>query len=371
MPPVFNRSIQAEITMRNDTLNRQTGVTLVEIMIAITVGLILSAGLVQVFTSSKQAYKMQDSLGLLQENGRFALNTLTRAAHMADHWGGIDPEDVQAGSVAGNITGVGDCDGAWVADTNTGVRGYEGAATIGAVADFPTSCIADSDYVPHSDILVVRYADAETVPAANNATTVFVRSAVGNVGTLMLGTGTIPTSLPNQDGTYNFVYKTDIFYLRTCSAKTNGSCNDSVPTLVRLTLRGDTANAPEMVEEELAENIEQLQFIYGRDMRSNKDTNSDGTVDASDVNTGSDGDVDRYDNASVTATNGLSTTDWWSKVVSVRVSLLARSKDQDSNVTDSNTYDLLGYSYSVPSADQKYRRKQYTRLIQIRNRNRS
>jgi len=98
--------------MRNNTLNKQAGVTLVEIMIAITVGLILSAGLIQIFTSSKQAYKMQDSLGLLQENGRFALNTLTRAAHMADHWGGIEPENVQAGGVAGNITGVGGCNGA-------------------------------------------------------------------------------------------------------------------------------------------------------------------------------------------------------------------------------------------------------------------
>ncbi len=357
--------------MHNDTLNKQTGVTLVELMIAITVGLILSAGLVQIFTSSKQAYKLQDSLGLLQENGRFALNTITRAAHMADHWGGIDPEDVQAGGISGNITGVGGCNGAWVADTNTGVRGYEGAASIGAVVGFPAGCIASSDYVANSDILVVRYADAETVPAANDATTIFVRSAVGSFGTLMLGSGAIPASLPNQDGTYNFVYKTDIFYLRTCSSKTSGSCNDTIPTLVRLTLRGNTAGAPELVEEELAGNIEQLQFIYGRDMRSNRDTNGDGTVDASDVNTGSDGDVDRYDDASVTAINGLSTTEWWSKVVNLRVSLLARSKDQDSSLTDSNTYNLLGYNYSIPSSDGKYRRKQYTRLIQIRNRNRS
>ena len=357
--------------MRNDTLSKQAGVTLVEIMIAITVGLILSAGLIQIFTSSKQAYKMQDSLGLLQENGRFALNTLTRAAHMADHWGGIEPENVQAGGVAGNITGVGGCNGTWVADTNTGIRGYEGAANIGAVAGFPAGCIANSDYVPNSDILVMRYADAETVPAANDATTVFVRSAVGSFGTLMLGSGAIPAGLPNQDGTYNFVYKTDIFYLRTCSSKTGGNCDDTIPTLIRLTLRGDTAGAPEMVEEELAENIEQLQFIYGRDIRSNRDTNNDGTIDASDVNTGSDGDVDRYDDASVTAVNGLSTADWWSKVVNLRVSLLARSKNKDSSLTDSNTYNLLGYNYSIPTSDEKYRRKQYTRLIQIRNRNRS
>lgn len=357
--------------MRTEMKNKQHGITLIEMMIAITVGLILTAGLVQIFVGSKQAYKLQDSLGLLQENGRFALGTISRSVHMADHWGGIAADDVKAGGVAGNINGIGGCNGAWITDIGTGIRGYEGAANIGGVAGFPAGCIAAADYVPNSDILVVRYASPETVPAANDATTIFVRSAVGNSGTLMQGTGAIPASLPNQDGTYNFVYKTDIFYLRPCSSKTAGVCNDTIPTLVRLTLRGDTAGAPELVEEELAENIEQLQFVYGRDMRSNKDTNGDGTIDGNDSNTGSDGDVDRYDDASVGAVNGLSTQDWWGKVVNVRVSLIARSKEKDANHNDNTVYDLVGYNYNVPAADKQYLRKQYTRLIQIRNRNRS
>ena len=350
---------------------RQRGVSLIEIMIAITLGLILSAGLIQIFTGSKQAYKLQESLGLLQENGRFAINTLTRSIHMADHWGGIDAADVQTGSVASGITGMGNCNGAWIADPSTGIRGYEGAASIGAVAGFPTGCIAASDYVPYSDILVIRYASPETVPASADANTIFVRSAVGDGGALMKGSSSPPSALPDKDGTYDFVLRTEVYYLRSCSSKTSGKCDDSTPTLVRLSLRGDVSGAPKLVEEELAENIEQLQFIYGRDLRSNRDTNGDGTVDGSDTNTGSDGDVDRYDNAGVNAVNGLTTEQWWAKVVNVRVALLARSKEKDSTYSDSGNYTMLDYTHGVATTDQQYRRKLYTRLIQIRNRNRS
>jgi len=56
----------------------QRGVSLVEIMIAITVGLVLTAGVIQVFVSNKQIYRVQEALARLQENGRFAVDFLTR-----------------------------------------------------------------------------------------------------------------------------------------------------------------------------------------------------------------------------------------------------------------------------------------------------
>lgn len=57
---------------------RQRGVSLVEIMIAITVGLVLTAGVIQVFVSNKQAYRVQEGLARVQENGRFTLAFITR-----------------------------------------------------------------------------------------------------------------------------------------------------------------------------------------------------------------------------------------------------------------------------------------------------
>jgi len=57
---------------------RQKGLTLVEIMVAVTLGLILTAGLIQVFVSNKQVYRVQEGLARMQENGRFALDFITR-----------------------------------------------------------------------------------------------------------------------------------------------------------------------------------------------------------------------------------------------------------------------------------------------------
>lgn len=48
-----------------------SGFTLVELMISITLGLVLLAGVTAVFLSSKQSFRTQESLGQVQETGRF------------------------------------------------------------------------------------------------------------------------------------------------------------------------------------------------------------------------------------------------------------------------------------------------------------
>lgn len=55
----------------------QYGLTLVELMIAMVVSLLLLAGVIQIFLSSKQSYQLQDGLSRLQENGRFAMDVVT------------------------------------------------------------------------------------------------------------------------------------------------------------------------------------------------------------------------------------------------------------------------------------------------------
>ena len=67
--------------------HRQAGVGLVEIMVAVTLSLILTAGLVQVYTGNKQTYRIQESLSRVQENGRFALDFITRDLRSAGFLG--------------------------------------------------------------------------------------------------------------------------------------------------------------------------------------------------------------------------------------------------------------------------------------------
>ena len=60
---------------------------LIEIMIALLIGAFLLGGVLQIFVSSKQTYRMQEGLSRLQENGRFAMDFLARDIRMAGFWG--------------------------------------------------------------------------------------------------------------------------------------------------------------------------------------------------------------------------------------------------------------------------------------------
>ncbi|MEO5378647.1 MAG: PilW family protein [Magnetococcus sp. DMHC-6] len=63
------------------------GFTLVELMVAVTIGLFLLAGVIRIFMGQKATYQITTGLARVQENGRFALDMLTRDLRMADYWG--------------------------------------------------------------------------------------------------------------------------------------------------------------------------------------------------------------------------------------------------------------------------------------------
>lgn len=64
---------------------RQAGLSLVELMIAIALGITLTAGVIQVFFSSTQTFSLGDDLGQIQQNGRMALDLMTRNIRMAGY----------------------------------------------------------------------------------------------------------------------------------------------------------------------------------------------------------------------------------------------------------------------------------------------
>lgn len=73
------------------TSSNQQGMTLIEIMIALLIGAFLLTGIIQIFISSRQSYRMQENMSRLQENGRFALEFLTRDIRMTGFWGCLSP----------------------------------------------------------------------------------------------------------------------------------------------------------------------------------------------------------------------------------------------------------------------------------------
>jgi type IV pilus assembly protein PilW len=57
---------------------RQHGFSLIELMVAITIGMILTMLIGQIFINSRMVFSSTDSLGRVQENARYALLVLTR-----------------------------------------------------------------------------------------------------------------------------------------------------------------------------------------------------------------------------------------------------------------------------------------------------
>lgn len=65
--------------------HRQRGLSLIELMIAMVLGLLLIAGALQMMLTSQTIHQTTDTLSRIQENGRFALSFLTKSTRMAGY----------------------------------------------------------------------------------------------------------------------------------------------------------------------------------------------------------------------------------------------------------------------------------------------
>jgi len=66
---------------------KQSGVALVEMLIAMLLGLFLIGGVLQVLSSSRQTHRVHEATARMQESGRMALEVISRDVRMADFWG--------------------------------------------------------------------------------------------------------------------------------------------------------------------------------------------------------------------------------------------------------------------------------------------
>lgn len=64
--------------------HRQHGVTLIELMVAMVLGLIVAAGIITVFLSTSSSNRAQNQMASLQEEGRFAVTQLKQDLRMAN-----------------------------------------------------------------------------------------------------------------------------------------------------------------------------------------------------------------------------------------------------------------------------------------------
>ena len=319
----------------------QRGLSLIELMVAITIGLLILAALSTLFISQTNIRNELDKSNRMIDNGRYALELLSENIRLAGFYDSYAPIGV-ATVVPQPCT--------LTAITNATsninvllhhVQGYNAATASSAIASPPCSITSLKN---GSDLLVVRRVNTSSILAtAAVATTAYFQ--VTNCATdappsykLALGSAGF-TALHKR----NCLTKSDLrpFVEQTYFVSPDNVAGDGIPTLKRIEL--DPSGA--FVTTPLVEGIEFMQVEYGRDI----DT----------VDTTPDGVANNYTDAPAAAD--------WPNIVSIKIYIIARNIETTRNYTDTKTYSLgLAGTYTPASAD-RYKRHAYTQVIRLVN----
>ena len=304
--------------INSKVLPRQRGVSLVELMVAMALGLFLLFALVEILINGKQSFGFANHQSRLQENGRIATNMVISDLKRAGYMGGNSDVPNIFGS-AGQVTPDTTCataNNTWgrmiiqpvfgLNDTNAGY-----------------ACIADATYL-RGDIIAVRYASPWIATGALTANRLYLRSSMFQ-GMIFTGSdqALAPVNTVDDDPKSVRELAASAYFVgdsgRTCGGQ-------AVPSLFHVRL--DDNGQP--VAEELLPGIEDLQVQYGE--------------------------AGQYVNADAVAD--------WSDVVTARVWLLVRAECAESGFTDGRTYNMGDQVY-VPA--DSFRRQLYSSVVMFRN----
>lgn len=336
-------------------LHSQRGMTLVEIMIAVTIGLILTAGVIQLFISNKVTYTLAEGQARIQENARFATAIISRDLRMAGYMGcgnsAMQGDDTGTPQIYVNNL-VRDPDPNVTFDLDATIRGVENATS----GEQPS-------IVPGSDTVTIRRASEQSANLTGNMTArnaniqidsnpagweagdvIFITDCqnadIFKATSVSSGAGKITIAHANNvnidnklSREYDATAMVLSFIANTYYVADTGRTNkdgEAIHSLYYTDVNNDAV--------ELIEGIGDMQVTYG--------VNTDG---------GTIPTVDSYVDA-----NGVAN---WADVVSVRLALLV---DSIENVTDQKqSYNFEGVQ---TTADDRRLRRSFTTTIALRNR---
>lgn len=312
------------------------GFSLVELMVAITIGLILLAGISSVMVSTKKSYNTQDSLSRLQENARIALMIMSRELKNAGYTGcNINMNKVTnvlkgattsfdynlnrllEGSESGgtwrpSLATIGTALGTTIPRANTDlflVRGAEADGSLQVLDKMPNSAaslkVSSGSGIVAGEILILSDCSSTDIFQVTGNTGSGGFDNIGHStsagagvspGNASLGGGDKLSKAYGDDATL-MRFKSTVFYI--------GTGTSGEPALFRRRI----STSGSFFSEELVEGIESLQVLYGED--TNGDRVAEGYVKADAV------------------TN-------WDNVVSVRFGVISRAL-ANLSTTDSKT----------------------------------
>ncbi|MHB8744289.1 MAG: PilW family protein [Sulfuricaulis sp.] len=354
----------------------QTGFTMIELMVALTLGLILLAAVGQIYVTSRSSYTLQEALGQIQESGRFAMEFLTEDIRMAGYMG-CNSSLTSVGTIAevgGNAFGIA---------LPGGVMGYTytGSGTTANLSDWtptlPSSFFNNGDVAPNTDVILIQRGSALNTNLTGNmntnaaniqiATTTSIAGQLQAGDVLMIsdcnnadvftasnvsngsGTTTIAhASNTNSTNKLTSAYSTSATIMELVSRAyyiapgTNTPSGE--PSLMRRELIYGV-NPP--TTQELVQGVENMRILYG-------------------VVTPGSPPMVVYDAANAVVGSN------WSKVGSVRVGLLLRTPDHVLQNTDTEVFtggtELVDGEIIPPPTTPDHRRRQvYKSTILIRH----
>lgn len=347
---------------------RQAGFSLVELMIALTIGMIISLAISVIFAQVSSGFRSTDDGSRATENGNFALRTIGEDLRMAGFVGLFnDPARFEL-DIGGMI--------ASAAADNCGTDAWPwpianpGVEHIANPGVLP--CIPAGTFLATSPALVVRHASGiQTLPAdlvAND--NLFVQSSpsggiifrgsnyAANVKAAdryaaVCGFAAGACTEPRPEAPI-FQYLTHVYYVRPCSRPAGAACTAAddggqpIPTLVRRQLNGGIPAG--FVEVPIAEGVERLSVSYG------VDGNGDG---APEYYVPGPAPLDRDPTAAEVG-----------QAITVRISVLMRTREQEGHNDAPFTYTLadgLTFNCTANLAPCQYRRYLLSDTVVLKN----
>ncbi|MEI6732647.1 MAG: PilW family protein [Comamonadaceae bacterium] len=315
----------------------QSGFTLIEMMIAITIGLGILAGLVGVLATNSNNSRSNDRTSELMSNGRYALNSmkteLRQAGFRAYTW--AEPTTITPstlGALSNECLESGASAGAFISNIRQGIWGANNSNP------FSGSCIPSASFSAGNDVLVVRRV-AATAATSLSANTVYFQSSYA-IGQVFRGT-TAPVFDASQVPVASFAVQIYVYYISPFSVSASES--PLVPALYRVSLQSDGSMSRELV----ASGIERMHVQYGKLIPGlTPTTQFFNTLAGSSVTTA----VTDWDNVNV-----------------VRIWLLARNETAEPGYVNNNVYVLGDASYDYSAAPDSFRRQVFSTVVDLRN----
>jgi type IV pilus assembly protein PilW len=320
------------------------GLTLIELMVALAIGMFLMIGAITVFMQGRTTFRITESLSRLQENGRFLLDTLEPDIRMAQHWGLTNVSTNIEGRVGTSSIPAGiptSCGANFVInDLERTVQAWNNT--------YPWGCaVGAGAAMANADTLIVRRASEDPVLAGRTANTLYIQSNRSQKSQLFVGTA-LPGS-PEAATSQPFRLVVNGYYVATNNTSGLSIAGNTVPSLRRKTLiDGGTIR-----DEEILPGVEDFQVQFGIDT-SAPTTTGRGTIDRF-VNPGDA----ILTNAAFIANEG--------QIIAVRIWARLRAERPEQGFTDTATY--VYADRNVGPFNDNFRRIVVSKTIYLRNAN--